>query len=73
MVHHVYSVVRHEDGWAVVHIDKRLAVHPTHKDAEKHVERLARLTQVSGHDAEVVIEAEAGGVESDEVYRRFER
>jgi hypothetical protein len=73
MVHHVYSVVRHENGWAVVHIGKVLEVHPTHEAAEAHVDRLARLTQVSGHDAEVVIEGEGGEVQSDEIYRRMER
>ena len=71
MVHHVYSVVATGGGWAVRHLEKQLAVHPTRAEAEAHVERLARLTQVSGHDAEVIVEGSGGQVESDDLYRRI--
>jgi hypothetical protein len=73
MVHHVYSVVATGGGWAVRHLEKQLAVHPTRAEAEAHVERLARLTQVSGHDADVIVKSAGGAVQSDEVYRRIEK
>ncbi|HTI66526.1 MAG TPA: hypothetical protein VL460_03145 [Caulobacteraceae bacterium] len=73
MVHHVYNVVRHQDGWAVEHMGKVLDVHVTHEAAEAHVAGLAKLTQSGGHDAEVVIEAEGGGVQSDQTFKRVRR
>ena len=73
MVHHVYSVVATGGGWAVRHIEKQLAIYPTRHEAEAHVDRLARLTQVSGHDAEIIVEGPAGEVRSDAVYRRIEK
>ena len=60
MVHHTYNVAKREDGWAVVHRGKLLALHASQAEAEAHVDRLARLTQASGHNAEVVIEGENG-------------
>lgn len=71
MMHHTYSVEKTDGGWAVLHRGKTLAAHPTREAAEAHVERLARLTQASGHNAEVVVEDETGQVVSDEVYRRL--
>jgi hypothetical protein len=73
MVHHVYNVVRHDGGWAVEHMGKILEIHATHEAAEAHVQGLAKLTQSGGHDAEVVIEAENGGVESDKFFKRVRR
>ena len=73
MVHHVYSVIAQQEGWAVEHMGKVLDVHATQAEAEAHVDRLARLTQVSGHDAEVIVRNDSGEVESDEVYRRIEK
>jgi hypothetical protein len=73
MVHHVYSVTPCEDGWAVEHIGKTLDVYPTREEAEAAGERLAKLTQVSGHDAEVIVQGEGGEVQSDMIYRRVEK
>ena len=73
MVHHVYTVVRHPDGWAVEHMGKLLEVHASHEAAEAHVEGLRKLTQSGGHDAEVVIEAEDGGTQSDQIYKKVRR
>ena len=73
MVHHVYSVVARDGGWAVEHRGKVLEVYATSAEAEAACDRLARLTQVSGHDAEVVVKAEDGGVGTDRIYRRFDR
>lgn len=73
MVHHVYSVIRHQDGWAVEHMGKLLDVHASREAAEAHVAGLAKLTQSGGHDAEVVMRDEAGGVQSDQVYKRVRR
>lgn len=73
MVHHVYNVVRHGDGWAVEHMGKLLDVHASREAAEAHVEGLRRLTQSGGHDAEVVLQNEAGVVESDRVYKAVRR
>ena len=73
MVHHVYSVTPREGGWAVEHIGKTLEVYATREEAEAAVDRLAKLTQVSGHDAEVILRNEGGEVQSDQVYPRVER
>jgi len=73
MVHHVYSVVAHGDRWAVQHIGKVLDVYATHEEAQAACDRLARLTQASGHDAEVIVTNTDGEVASDQIYRRFER
>ena len=73
MVHHVYTVVRHPDGWAVEHMGKLLDVHASREAAEAHVEGLRKLTQSGGHDAEVVLRDEAGTVESDKVYKGVKR
>lgn len=73
MVHHVYNVVPRNGGWGVEHIGKLLDVYATRQEAEAAVDRLAKLTQVSGHDAEVIIQGESGEVQSDEIYRRVER
>ena len=73
MVHHVYNVVRCDKGWAVEHMGKVLDIHVSHEAAEAHVAGLAKLTQSGGHDAEVVIEAEDGGVQSDRVFKRVRR
>jgi hypothetical protein len=73
MVHHVYTVVARNGGWAVEHRGKVLEVYKTPQEAEAACDRLARLTQVSGHDAEVVVKGETGEVDADRVYRRFDR
>ena len=73
MVHHVYSVARHDNGWAVEHMGKVLDIHASHEAAQAHVAGLAKLTQSGGHDAEVVIEAEAGGLQSDQFFKRVRR
>jgi hypothetical protein len=73
MVHHVYNVVRQEDGWAVEHMGKLLDVHASREAAEAHVEGLRKLTQSGGHDAEVVMKDAAGGVESDRIYKAVRR
>ena len=73
MVHHVYSVTRQENGWAVEHMGKVLDVHASHEAAQAHVDGLRKLTQSCGHDAEVVIQDAAGGVESDRVYKKVRR
>ncbi len=73
MVHHVYSVVARDGGFAVEHRGKVLEVYPTPAEAEAACDRLARLTQVSGHDAEVVVKGAAGEVSAERMYRRFER
>jgi len=73
MVHHVYSVVAQGDGWAVQHLGKVLEVYDTPEAAAQACDRLARLTQASGHDAEVIVKNPDGAVESDQIYRRFER
>lgn len=73
MVHHVYSVSPRENGWAVEHIGKTLEVYPTQVEAEQAADRLAKLTQASGHDAELIVEGEDGEVQSDDIYRRVER
>lgn len=73
MVHHVYSVTPRQNGWAVEHMGKTLEVYATQGEAEAAVDRLAKLTQVSGHDAEVIVQGETGEVQSDQVYRRIER
>jgi len=73
MVHHVYSVIHRDGGWAVEHIGKVLEVYPTQAEAEAASQRLAKLTQVSGHDAEVVVQGESGEVQWDQFYRRIEK
>jgi hypothetical protein len=73
MVHHVYTVVATDGGWAVTHLGKQLGLHPTQEEAEAHVDRLARLTQASGHDAEVIVTDAGGDVQSDDLYRRIDR
>ena len=73
MVHHVYSVTPRNGGWAVEHIGKVLDVYPTEAEAEAAADRLAKLTQVSGHDAEVIVEGEGGQVQSDQIYHRVEK
>jgi len=73
MVHHVYSVSPRETGWAVEHIGKVLNVYPTQAEAQAAADRLAKLTQASGHDAELIVEGEHGEVQSDDLYRRVER
>jgi hypothetical protein len=73
MVHHVYTVVARNGGWAVEHRGKVLEVYNSPQEAEAACDRLARLTQVSGHDAEVVVKGETGAVDADRVYRRFDR
>lgn len=73
MIHHVYSVVRCESGWAVEHMGKVLEVHATHDAAQTHVQMLAKLTQSGGHDARVSIEGEAGQPGSDATYPRVRR
>lgn len=73
MVHHVYSVTPRENGWAVEHIGKTLHVYDTQAEAEAAADRLAKMTQVSGHDAELIVEGEHGQVQSDQIYRRVER
>jgi hypothetical protein len=71
MKHHNYTVERSGEGWAVLHRGKVLETHAAREEAEAHADRLARLTQASGHDAEVLIQDESGDVASDEVYRRL--
>jgi hypothetical protein len=65
MVHHVYNVTPRNGGWGVEHIGKLLDVYPSREEAEAAGERLARLTQASGHDAEVIVQGETGEVQSD--------
>jgi len=72
MVHHVYGVVAQGGGWAVQHLGKVLDVYSTQDEAKAAVERLARLTQASGHDAEVIVTGAAGEVRSDQIYPRYE-
>lgn len=73
MVHHVYSVVRRDGGWAVEHMGKVLEVHESHDAAQTHAQMLAKLTQSGGHDAQVSIEGEAGGPGTDATYRKVRR
>ena len=71
MVHHTYNVSKREDGWAVEHRGKLLAIHENQDQAQAHVDRLARLTQASGHNAQVVVEGEHGELQSNETYQRL--
>jgi uncharacterized SAM-dependent methyltransferase len=73
MVHHVYNVAPRNGGFGVEHIGKLLEVYPTREEAEAAADRLAKMTQVGGHDAEVIIEGDHGEVQSDNIYRRVER
>ncbi len=73
MVHHVYSVSPRENGWAVEHIGKTLDIYPTQMEAERAADRLAKLTQASGHDAELIVDGKLGEVQSNDLYRRVER
>jgi hypothetical protein len=73
MVHHVYTVSARNGGWAVEHIGKVLEVYATQDEAQAAADRLAKMTQASGHDAELIVQGETGEVQSDDYYRRVER
>jgi len=59
MVHHGLQRPPLRKRLGVEHMGKVLAVHVSHEAAEAHVAGLAQADQSGGHDAEVVIEAEA--------------